>query len=297
MKNQADIKVWIDGQLIPSGNAMVSVFDHGFNYGDAIFEGIKFLDHGIFDLKEHVERLYRSASYLQIRIPYNIEDFSSAIVETAKASELNDGYIRVVVSRGAGPLGLRNMDKLSKPTCVIICQPEKAKSPEDLLAAPGRSAKTVSTRRTPPVCMDPRVKSCNYLNNILAELERRATGVDFAVMLDTEGYICEGPAENIFLAQGTRLLTPFAHKCLDGITRRSIMSVAPSLGFTVEERDLTLYDAYAADEMFATGSLNDITWISELDSRQIGTGRVGQVVSRLLPAVRERGFQNAAKFI
>lgn len=114
-------------------------------------------------------------------------------------------------------------------------------------------------------------------------------------MLDTEGYICEGPAENIFLVQGKRLLTPFAHKCLDGITRRSIISVAPSLGLTVEERDLTLYDAYAADEMFATGSLNDITWISELDSRQIGSGRVGKVVSHLLPAVRARGFQNAAK--
>ena len=285
-ENASGLKVWLDGELVPSETASISVFDHSFNYGDAVFEGIKFIAGRVFDLDLHLERLYRSARFLRIAIPSDLPTFRSHVLETIRANGLTDGYLRIVVSRGAGPLGLRNMDRIEAPTIAIICQREAAKSAEELTAAPGKRAVTVSTRRTPPVCLDPRIKSCNYLNNIVADLERRAAGADFAVMLDTEGYVCEGPAENIFIAHRTHLMTPRAEKCLDGITRRSIIAACPELGLTVEEKDFTLYDVYTASEMFSTGSLNDVTWISEVNGRVIGDGKVGPVVRALLPAVR-----------
>ena len=288
-----DLVVWIDGRFVPSSSASISVFDHSFNYGDAVFEGIKFLDGRIFDLSEHIARLYQSANHLRIMIPADPPTFAAHVIEAIRANGLRDGYLRIVVSRGSGPLGLRNMDKITKPTVVIICQRETPKSVKELVEAPGKRAKTASTRRTPAVCLDPRIKSCNYLNNIVADLERRASGADFALMLDVEGYLCEGPAENVFLAKGDRLLTPLASKCLNGITRRTIIAIASELSLRVAEADLTLYDAYDADEMFSTGSLNDITWISELDGRPIGKGNsAGNIVRMLLPAVRERGYTN-----
>ncbi len=225
-----------------------------------------------------------------IELPLTPDALARNIVELVRANGMRDGYLRVVVSRGSGPLGLRNMDQITTPTVVIVCQPERAKSPEELIAAPGKRGKTVSTRRTPPQSVDPRIKSCNYVNNILADFERRAAGLDFALMLDMEGYLCEGVAENVFVVHRNTLLTPFAAKCLDGITRQNIMALAPALGLKVVEANLTLYDAYEAEEMFSTGSLNDITWIGELDSRKIGSGQVGPIVRKLLPAIREKGF-------
>ena len=170
----------------------MSVFDHGFNYGDAVFEGIKFLDGRVFDLTGHIDRLFLSANFLQILVPFDRPALCDQILDVIRANGMRDGYLRVVVSRGSGPLGLRNMDQIREPTLVIICQLERAKTPEELCAAPGKRAKTVSTRRTPPMCLDPRIKSCNYLNNILADLERRAAGVDFALMLDIDGCL-RGP--------------------------------------------------------------------------------------------------------
>jgi branched-chain amino acid aminotransferase len=241
-------------------------------------------------LDKHIDRLYHSAGFLQIQIPMEPENLIQSVVELVRRNGLDEGYIRIVVSRGTGPLGLRNIDRIKTSTVVIICQSEPIKTPEQLIKAPGKRAKTVSTRRTPPVCVDPRVKACHYLNNILADLERRVAGVDFALMLDTEGYVCEGPAENIFLVKNNCLKTPFATKCLDGITRRTIIALAPDLGWPVFETNMTLYDVYQADEMFSTGSLNDVTWIKEVDGHQIGNGKAGPITRKLLPALRDKQY-------
>ena len=182
----------------------MSVFDHGFNYGDAVFEGIKFLDGRVFDLTGHIDRLFLSANFLQIQVPFDRPALCDQILDVIRANGMRDGYLRVVVSRGSGPLGLRNMDQIREPTLVIICQPARAKTPEELCAAPGKRAKTVSTRRTPPMCLDPRIKSCNYLNNILADLERRAAG-STSPSCSTSTAVCEGPAENIFLTKSAAI--------------------------------------------------------------------------------------------
>ncbi len=293
-EQKEEMSAWINGRVVPISQAVISAFDHSFIYGDGVFEGIKVSGGRIFFLGRHVRRLFASGRYLQIPIPASEADISHAIVEIVRKNEMPEGYVRPIVTRGEGPLGLRNMDRLGRPNIVILCQRDRIKTEEELLEV-GLRAKTVSTRRTPPVCLDPRAKTCNYLNNILADLERRAAGVDFAVMLDTEGYLCEGPAENIFLVKAGRLLTPLAAKCLDGITRQSVIAAARRHRWTVQEANLTLYDAYTADEMFSTGSMNEITRIRELDGRPIGNGEAGPVARRLLRTLRQVGYRTGTK--
>lgn len=290
---QSGLIVWIDGDLVPSEQAAVSVFDHSFNQGDAVFEGIKFLEGRVFDLVPHLERLYRSAGFRMITIPYTLQAFKSHVLETIRANGLSEGYLRIVASRGAGPLGLRNMDRIEAPTMANICHREAAKTPEPSMAAPGKRAVTVSTRRTPPEWLDPRIKSCNYLNNIMTDLDRRAAGVEFAVTMDIDVDVSEGPNENTFISQGDVLMTSRAEKCLLGIARQSIIAAARGLGLTVEEKDFTPYDVHNADELFSTGSLNDITWISEVNGRQVGTGKAGRLVQMILPAIRKISFEHA----
>lgn len=285
---------WVNGKILPASQAAVSVFDHSFIYGDGVFEGIKVYRGRIFHLGSHVRRLLASARFLQIEIPLSEADVCRAIVDLVRENEMPEGYIRPIVTRGEGPLGLRNMHRLGRPNVVIMCQRDPIKTEEELLAT-GLRAKTVSTRRTPPVCLDPRVKTCNYLNNILAELERREAGVDFGLMLDTEGYVCEGPAENVFVVKGGWLQTPLAAKCLDGITRQAVMAAARRARWPVQEANLTLYDVYTADEVFATGSMNEITWIREVDGRPIGTGEAGPVARRLLRVLRREGFRTGTR--
>jgi branched-chain amino acid aminotransferase len=289
-----EMYAWINGKILPASQAAISAFDHSFVYGDGVFEGLKVFDGRIFYLGRHIRRLFASARFLRITIPASESDISHAIVEIVRKNDMREGYVRPIVTRGEGPLGLRNMDHLGRPNVVILCQRDRIKTEDELLGT-GLRAKTVSTRRTPPVCLDPRAKTCNYLNNILADLERRAAGADFAVMLDTEGYLCEGPAENIFLVKGGCLLTPFAAKCLDGITRQSVIAASRRARWQVQEANLTLYDAYTADEMFSTGSMSEIVWIRELDGLPIGNGEAGPVACRLLRAVRQEGYRTGTK--
>jgi branched-chain amino acid aminotransferase len=291
---QEEMWVWINGNVVPRSQGTISVFDHSFIYGDGVFEGIKVFLGRIFHLASHIRRLFASARFLAIDIPASEADICRAIVELVRQNNMPGGYVRPIVTRGEGPLGLRNMDRLGRPNMVIICQRDRIKTEQELLAT-GLRAKTVATRRTPPGCLDPRAKTCNYLNNILADLERRAAGVDFGLMLDTEGYVCEGPAENVFIVKDGRLETPLAAKCLDGITRRSVMVAARRARWPVREANLTLYDVYTADEMFATGSMNEITWIREVDGRPIGDGKAGPVSRKLLKVLREEGFRTGVR--
>jgi branched-chain amino acid aminotransferase len=265
-----------------------------FLYGDGAFEGIKVFRGRIFHLGRHIRRLFASARFLAIDIPASEKEMCQAVIELVRHNNMREGYVRPVVTRGEGPLGLRNMDDLGRPNMVIICQRDRIKTEEELLAT-GLRAKTVATRRTPPECLDPRAKTCNYLNNILADLERRAAGVDFGLMLDTEGYVCEGPAENVFIAKNGRLETPLASKCLDGITRQAVLAAARRAGWPVREGNLTLYDVYTADEMFATGSMNEVTWIREVDGRLIGGGEAGPMSRRILSVLRKEGFRAGAR--
>lgn len=285
---------WVNGKILPASEATISVFDHSFVYGDGIFEGIKIFQGRIFHLKRHIQRLFASARFLKIDIPFSIEQVSETIVELVRKSEMPDGYIRPIVTRGEGPLGLRNMDQLGRPNVVVICQRDPAKSEADLMTK-GLRAKTVSTRRTPPDCIDPRVKACQYLNNILADLERRAAGADFGLMLDLEGYVCEGPGENVFIVKNGELMTPFATKCLNGITRQDVIAAAKQAQWPVVEANLTLYDVYMADEFFSTGSMNEVQWVKELDDRQIGKGEVGPIARKVLKLLREEGFRTGTK--
>lgn len=293
-EHKEEMSAWVNGRVVPASQAVISAFDHSFLYGDAVFEEIKVSEGRIFFLGRHIRRLFASARYLQIAIPASETDISHALVEIARKNDMTEGRIRPVVTRGEGPLGLRNMDRLGRPNIAILCQRDRIKTENELLEV-GLRAKTVSTRRTPPISLDPRANTCNYLNNILADLERRAAGVDFAVMLDTEGYLCEGPAENLFLVKAGRLFTPLAAKCLDGITRQSVIAAARRARWSVQEANLTLYDAYTADEMFCTGSMNEVTRIRELDGRPIGNGEVGPVARRLLHMLRQDGYRTGTK--
>lgn len=293
-EQKEEMSAWVNGRVVPASQAVISAFDHAFIHGDGVFEGIKVSQGRIFFLGRHVRRLFASARYLQIVIPLSETDVSHAIVEIARKNDMAEGYIRPIVTRGEGPLGFRSIDRLGRPNIVILCQRDRIKTEEELLEV-GLRAKTVSTRRTPPVSLDPRAKTCNYLNNVLADLERRAAGVDFAVMLDTEGYLCEGPAENIFLVKAGRLFTPLAAKCLDGITRQSVIAAARRARWSVQEANVTLYDAYTADEMFCTSSMNEVARIRELDGRPIGNGEVGSVARRLLRTLRQDGYRTGTK--
>ncbi|MCC7272281.1 MAG: aminotransferase class IV, partial [Alphaproteobacteria bacterium] len=199
--------VYLDGALVAKDAAKVSVFDHGFVYGDGVFEGLQAVAGGIFRLADHVERLYRSARFLEIAVPIAPAAMTAAILETARRNGLRDGYVRPIVTRGAGPMGVRHIDKLGTPTLVIVAQHERI---EDRRAVfdEGITAHVSSLRRIPPEAMDPRVKSCNYINNIMAYLEAKHAGAGTAIMLDMQGYVAEGYGNNVFAVDHGTLLTP-----------------------------------------------------------------------------------------
>lgn len=279
--------VYLDGAYVPAAEARVSVFDRSFVYGDGVFEGIEVQDGGIFKLDAHIDRLYRSAAFLRITVPLARADLRAAIIEVVRRSGLRDGYIRPLVSRGVGPLGLERMAELGPATVVIMPQRRRAKE--------GRTyrAVVVSTRRTPAQCLDPRVKSNNYLNNILGKLEQLDAGADAGILLDVDGLVAECCGENLFAVREGRVRTPPATRTLDGITRRSVIELAARAGIPVAETDLTRYDLYTADELFLTATLSGIGYIVEVDGRPIGGGQPGPISRRLFELYREHKRQDS----
>jgi branched-chain amino acid aminotransferase len=277
--------VYINGKFVPKAEATVSVYDHGFLYGDGVFEGIRAYNGRIFKLQEHVTRLFESAQTLQIQVPVGREDVTQAILETVRRSGLRDAYIRPIVSRGPGDLGI-DPRKCSRASLVIIVDAIQL-YPEEAYRT-GLRMVTTSTRQRPVDVLNPRIKTCNYLNNILARIEANLMGVDEGLMLTTQGYVAECTADNIFIVKKGAARTPPAHLgILQGVTRQTVLDLCGRLGIPAEERILTLHDMYTADECFLTGTGAELGPVVQLDGRTIGTGQPGPVTLRILQAFRE----------
>ena len=273
------MQVYVDGAFVPAEEARISVFDHGFLYGDGVFEGIRVYEGNIFRLQQHLQRLYHSAQCLLLTLPLNMADMRAAIVETVTRRNLPNQYVRVVFSRGAGDLGL-DPRHCPRPSVVIIAD-TMSLYPAHFYTH-GLELVTVATRRTSISALDPRIKSLNYLNNILAKIEAQQAGALEAVMLNSEGYVAECTADNIFFVREGRLYTPAtAAGALQGVTRDSMLEVAQNYSIPIEEGFFTRYDLYTADECFMTGTGAEIVPVVRLDGRTIGTGQPGPLTAQL----------------
>ncbi len=277
--------IWLNGVIVPRDEAKVSVLDHNFVYGDGAFEGLQVVNGGIFKLDRHIDRLYDSARYLAIDIGMPRGRFIDAVVETARRNRMHDGYLRPVVSRGAGPVGIRHMDRLGPATVVIIAQHEEAGRAQALDR--GLSAQVVSQRRVPSQCIDARVKSCNYINNVLAYLEAKHAGADTAIMLDIAGNVAEGYGSNIFAVRRGRVVTPALGDILEGITRATVLDLCREAAIPTGETRLSVYDLLTADEVFETATLAEISPIIAVNGRPIGAGKAGPIARQLHAALRK----------
>lgn len=272
--------VYIDGEFYPKSQAKISVFDHGFLYGDGVFEGIRAYNGRIFKCKEHVDRLFMGAKAIDLRIPLSKEEVTWAIKETCKKNNIRDGYIRLVVSRGEGDLGL-SPTKCPRASVIIIAD-TIALYPQELYEK-GLKVITASTRRNVPASIDPQVKSLNYLNNVLAKIEANRAGVPEAIMLNSMGVVCECTGDNVFIAVKGELFTPPSYLgLLDGITKGVVMDICGRLGYKAIEKEFTLYNLYNADECFFTGTAAEVIAVTEVDGRMIGEGKAGPITKRIL---------------
>jgi branched-chain amino acid aminotransferase len=277
--------IYMNGKLVPEEEAKVSVFDHGLLYGDGVFEGIRVYDGNIFRLTEHIERMYESAKTIGMEVPMTFEEVEAATVETVEANGMRDAYIRLVVTRGRGDLGIDPSSCLS-PTFFIICATIQLYPAE--FYETGIPLITASTRRIPMECLDPRIKSLNYLNNILAKIEARKAGVPEAVMLNLSGRVAECTADNIFIMRNGKLKTPrLTEGALPGITRKATLELATESGLRVKETVLGLHDLYNAEECFLTGTGAEIMPVVSIDGRQIGGGKPGPTTLDLSRRFRE----------
>ena len=274
------MKIYIDGKYYDERNARISVFDHGLLYGDGIFEGIRAYNGRVFKLKEHIDRLFCSAKSILLNLPMAHADIMTAIVETCRRNKLRDGYIRLVVTRGPGTLGL-NPNRCKNPSVIFIAGKIQLYPPE--LYRQGMDIVTVPTTRNLHSALNPAIKSLNYLNNIMAKIEANNAGCEEAVMLNAEGFVAECTGDNIFIVKEGQLLTPpLAAGALYGITRRVVMDLAAQAGLKVSESDLTRYDLFNANECFLTGTAAELMPVVKIDGRVIGTGTPGPVTGNLM---------------
>ncbi len=279
------MKIYIDGQLLEESEAKISVFDHGLLYGDGVFEGIRFYSGRVFRLDQHIQRLFDSARAIHLAIPMTFEELIQATLDTIRANNLVDGYIRLVVTRGVGNLGL-NPYQCPKASVIIIAA-TIALYPEECYTQ-GLKLVTCATRRLPPAVFPPQVKSLNYLNNIMAKIEAIQAGAQEGLMLNEQGYVAECTGDNLFVVkQGGILTPPVTAGALDGITRRVIFEIGTALGIAVREAILTRYEVYTADECFLTGSAAEVVPVVELDKRPIAEGRPGPVTQRVIARFKE----------
>ncbi|MEM2539166.1 MAG: branched-chain-amino-acid transaminase [Candidatus Bathyarchaeia archaeon] len=275
-----EILVYIDGKFYPKDEAKISVFDHGFLYGDGVFEGIRAYDGVVFKLKEHIDRLYNSAHAIMLDIPLTKEEMIEAVLETLRRNNLRDAYIRLVVTRGVGDLGL-DPRKCAKPSIIIIAVPLLRLYDEEKRRK-GISMIVSWVRRDPVDATSHEIKSLNYLNSILAKIEANNVGADEALILDTNGYICEATGENIFIVKDGKLYTPpRSSGALPGITASVVKRIAAKLGYEVIERNITVTELYSADEAFLTGTGAEIMPIREVNKRRIGEGKMGPITEKI----------------
>ncbi len=276
--------IFLSGQFVKKEEAVVSVYDHGFLYGDGVFEGIRVYNGNIFKLDEHLNRLYDSAQSIMMTVPYTKEEMSAIIVETVQKNRLDSAYIRVVVSRGPGNLGL-DPTFCSEPRVVVIAE-ELNMFPKELYER-GLRVGSVASRRNRPDVLSPQVKSLNYLNNILVKLEANQAGVDEALMLNDQGYVTEGSADNIFIVKNDTIYTPPIYLgALEGITRNAIIDLANQHGYKLKETPFTRHDVYVADEVFLTGTAIEVIAVVDVDGRKISDGKPGKVTQHLLSVFR-----------
>lgn len=277
--------IYLNGEFVTKENAKISVYDHGFLYGDGIFEGIRIYDGNIFRCKEHLDRLYDSAKSIMLDIPLTYEEMQQALVETIRKNGMRNGYIRLVVSRGPGNLGL-DPTRCEKAWVIIIVE-QLSIYPEEAYRNGLRSI-SVSQRRNIPDALSPKVKSLNYLNNILVKIQSNLAGVGEAIMLNAQGYVAEGSSDNIFIVKRGVVYTPPTYiGALEGVTRGAIIDLCGRLGYTLKEEPFTLHDVYAADEVFFTGTAAEVIAVREVDGRIIGKGQAGPITMHLLEEFRK----------
>ncbi len=288
------LKIYLDGKLVEKADAVVSVFDHGLLYGDGVFEGIRSYNGLVFKLKEHLDRLYESAHTLMIEIPLSKDAMEKAVLETLKANKLTDAYIRLVVTRGVGDLGL-DPRKCHKATIFIIAD-KIALYPKEFYEK-GLTLVTVPTVRNHPEALNPQLKTLNYLNNILAKIEATNAGVNEAILLNAQGHVTECTGENIFYVRGKKLATPPPYVgILKGITRDAVMALAGSLNLEVVEEVFTRHDLYTADEVFLTGTAAEIVPVVKIDNRPIGNGKPGQKTLALIKEFRKITARDGVRY-
>ncbi|MCP5523452.1 MAG: branched-chain-amino-acid transaminase [Verrucomicrobiales bacterium] len=279
------MKVFIDGKFYSEQDAKISVFDHGLLYGDGVFEGIRAYNGRVFKLREHLERLFDCAKAIALEIPMSLEELTRAVVETCRENEITDGYVRLLVTRGIGTLGL-NPNRCKNPSVVVIAGRIQLYPPE--LYEHGMEIVTVATTRNHHNAVNPAIKSLNYLNNVLAKIEANVAGVEEAIMLNAQGYVAECTGDNIFIVRRGVLHTPPLHAgALYGITRGVVMDLAREAGVTVSESTLTRFDLYVAEECFLTGTGAEIVPVVKIDGRKIGSGTPGALTRDLVAKYRE----------
>lgn len=272
-------QIFLNGQFVDRENATVSVFDHGLLYGDGIFEGIRVYDGNVFRLKEHIRRLYDSAKSILVEIPYSQSELTDLVCETVRRNELRSAYIRLVVTRGSGDLGL---NPYNCPSAYVFIIAEQLTMFVSSLYEEGIKAITAGTRRNRPDVLNPKIKSLNYLNNIIIKMEALHAGANEAIVLNQEGYVVEGSGENIFVVRDNILYTPPAYLgALEGITRATVMELAEELGYIVKEQPFTQHDVYVADEVFLTGTAAELVPVVAYDERVIGDGVPGPITKKI----------------
>jgi branched-chain amino acid aminotransferase len=277
--------VYIDGAFYPKSQAKVSVFDHGLLYGDGVFEGIRAYNGRVFKLERHVERLFMSAKAIALDVGHTEPFVCEAILKTLRRNAIRDGYVRPVVTRGVGDIGIDPRKCTEGATLIVIAIPFPALYGDKY--EKGLKVVVSSYRRVPPQSLSPSIKSLNYLNNILARIEGNQRGADEVIMLDMQGYVSEATADNIFIVQGKTVVTPYSSTNLPGVTRETVFQLCRKLKIPVRERPFTMYDLWAANEVFVTGTAAEIAPVVESDGRVIGDGTPGPQTRRLMAAYRK----------
>jgi len=279
------LSIYLNGKFVPEDQAAVSVFDHGLLYGDGVFEGIRAYNGRVFKLHEHIVRLYNSAKTIMLEIPISQQEMEEVVLETCRRNNLADAYIRLVVTRGVGDLGL-DPAKCKKPT--IFCIAASIQLYPEEFYKKGLEMVTVATPRNLPEACNPSVKSLNYLNNIYAKIEATLAGVPEAIMLSANGYVAEATGDNIFIVSGNTLITPPVYLgILEGITRNTVIELARQRGIEVQEKVFTRHDIFTADECFLTGTAAECIPVVRVDGRVIGNGKPGKITWELIKAYRE----------
>ncbi len=279
------MQVYIDGKFFPQSKANISVYDHGFLYGDGVFEGIRIYNDNIFMLDEHINRLYDSAKAIGLKVPLSKAEIKDAVKQAHKVNGLKSGYVRLIVTRGVGNLGI-DPKKCPKPSIVIIVN--KIALYPVALYKKGMEIITASTQRTPVSALNPQIKSMNYLNNILAKIEAVNAGANEALMLDSSGNVVECSGDNIFIYRNDTLITPTTSiGALDGITRGIVMKLAEQEGLSVKELIFSKYEVYTSDECFLTGTAAELIPVVKVDGREIGNGKPGKITGLLINKFRK----------